>query len=186
MITKLKNLVLMKSTLVFCGLIMTFCGAQAQGKWELKTDVVPYLIEFDINLSGEYILTERIGVEASVWYGSDGFSYTDTDTTTGVSSNVSLENKQMVLFVAGKYYFSPKHGGDRFFAGLTAYHQFNVVYKQINVSFKKPQNATGVGVMVGYKWMIKERLVIEADLLASYSTDDLFFLLPSLKLGYRF
>jgi len=89
-------------------------------------------------------------------------------------------------FVAGKYYFSPKRGGDRFFAGAIVFHNFYVSYKLTNQALEKPKSTTGIGPMIGYKWIARERLVAEIGLISSYSTDDLFFLLPNLKLGYRF
>jgi len=169
-------------------LILNCHCAQAQGTLELKTNIVPYLVGAPINLSGEYLIKERIGIEASVWYGWDKDEFTITDTITGAKSKVLFKDSQMVLFGAGKYYFSPKNGGDRFFAGVTLYHQFYLYYKRSLPSqpfIKKPSSETGIGAVIGYKWMIKKRFVLELDILGIITNDSSSGILPSLKVGYR-
>ncbi len=178
----------MKNLLLLSCFVLSVASAQAQGTLELKTNVVPYIAGIQINLSGEYIIKKRFGVEASVWYGWDKDQFTDTDTATGAKNNILLKDSQMVLLGAGKYYFSPKTGGDRFFGGIALYHHFYLSYiREIpnEPPAEKPKSETGFGVLIGYKWIIKQHFLIEAELLGSISNKSSSGILPSLKLGYR-
>ncbi|GEM_PF-2130906 len=53
--------------LLYCTLLSIYT-AQAQGKFELKANVLPLLLSSQAELSGEYLLGERIGIEAGGGY----------------------------------------------------------------------------------------------------------------------
>lgn len=170
--------------IIYCSLL-SFYTAQAQGKVELKADVLA-VFESAVEVSGEYLLASRWGIEAGVGY--QAYKYINDAYTSTVKS------KFINTYIAGKYYFKPKHGGDRFFVGAVAnYYVFlsNTVRGQ---QIEKPDNAIIPGIEPGYKWLLKERFIIELSARFLLENKDFVYedregyinVLVNGRIGYRF
>ncbi|GEM_PF-1190037 len=184
--TKMKNIFLLYCTL------FSIYSAQAQGKVELKANVLSLLFD-RIELSGEYLLSRRIGVEAGIGYEWFKISVAEPFVTPTVVREVR-ESRLINYYLSGKYYFFPKYGGDRLFTGVLLHHQYYASRTVNGQDVEKPKSATAVGIEPGYKWAIKQRFLIEASTRWNWSfpkngfgelTYDLDLLING-KIGYRF
>ncbi len=135
----------MKNTfLIFC---LLFYTAQAQGKFEIKANVLPFLLSSQAELSAEYLLRERLGIEAGVgYYWSESKSgYRDTISTTGgIIWDRITKSRKVNFYVSGKYYFKPKYGGDRFFTGVLLHHVYYSTYTVNGQDVEKFKRSTAV------------------------------------------
>jgi len=143
-------------------LFLSGCAAAlGQGKVEIKANVVPILFN-NVELSGEYLANRRLGIEAGIGYQWNTYKggYFDTITQNIVYTRI-IENRKVNIYLSGKYYISPKHGNDRFFAGVLVYHQFYTLNTLNGQDKGKPNSTTAVGVEPGYKWLIRQRFPLE-------------------------
>jgi len=109
------------------------------------------------DIVAEYLVNEDIGVELGIGlvYGSYAAGLTDDLSRSGFS-----------LLVAGKYYFNPDDGCDKFYAG--AYLRPRTVSFNdddgdgFDSGFK--QSAFGVGLITGYKWVGARGITFELGL----------------------
>lgn len=97
----------------------------------------------DLNIGADFIVTEPFSLEATVGLGAGEDDFT------------GLKHINVPVTVFGKYYFSPKHGGDRFYAD--AFLRFvNRNYTTKEGSDDKnyaeyTQSRFGLGFGLGYK-----------------------------------
>lgn len=99
------------------------------------------------DIVGEYLVNEDIGVEVGIGliYGSSSFDLGEDFTRSGFS-----------FLAAGKYYFNPDDGCDKFYAGLylrPRTRSFKDNDESDNIDYGYKQSAFGVGLMTGYKWV---------------------------------
>lgn len=178
-------------------LFFSYHNAAAQSKLELKANLLPVLLSSRAELSGEYFLSDRIGIEAGIGYewGESRIGYTDTTSANGgVIWTTILKGRLVNYYLSGKYYFSPKHGGDRFFAGAIIHHQYYASHVLNGQNTEKPDSVTGIGIEPGYKWAIKKKIVIEIGMRGLFKLgkngfgDRTIDFDPAFngKLGYRF
>lgn len=150
-----------------------------QVKHELKTDVGAILdnfiyetTKFTFQLSYEAVLKRKIGIEF-------GFRYNDNQEQVTVE-NINqpymswfFDKRYIQFYLEGKYYFFPKNVGDKLWGGLYTRHRFET-YKdpaffqkveEFNLPqyryIKKPYEELELGLSLGYKWLIKDRIIIE-------------------------
>ena len=168
--------------LLFC-IVLSIASAQAQGRLELKADVLG-VFESAIGLSGEYLLLPEWGIEAGMGYQAYRFVSNDYPETVTI--------KYVNTHLSGRHYFKPKYGSDRFFIGAVAdyYHILSrAVGKQ---EIENPDNTLGIGVEPGYKWITKKNILIELSGRVLYLKDvfegkeaDINVIITG-KIGYRF
>jgi len=163
-------------TLLFLLLLLPiFCFAQKQH--ELKTDLISGLNR-TISLSYEYGLSQRIGLEADVQY---EFQKRLSFERLGSPPQDSLYFFQYLHFTIGSnYYFFPKKGIDRFFLGFAISNSFRTKVDKDYISYQeeyypnsfsdisKTWRSSSIGIKSGYKWLIKDSIIIEPELLLYY------------------
>lgn len=174
----------------FYGLLFLLLGSAstiAQGKLELKANVLPILAS-RAELSGEYLINFKFGIEA-------GIGYNKLEDTKGELPQKDIWTSQLLnLYLSGKYYFSPKHRNDRFFVGVIADYYNHISYQLNGVDIDKPGSNLGLGLEPGFKWVIREKLLIEASIrglfyLEEYSYGGRVYNFDTMlngKIGYRF
>jgi hypothetical protein len=174
-------------------MLFSIAGAQAQGRLELKLNPVTLVVLPAVELAGEYLLNKRVGLEAGIGFFWEKDVFTGKDTVTGDPVKVTFRSGQINAYLSGKYYFSPRQGGDRLFAGPVLFHHFYTSLEYTGQPIKKPGSSTAVGADVGYKWLIRKRWVLEPSLRGIFYFQSLsdrergsFVLGPNLKAGYRF
>ncbi len=174
-------------------LLLCTGSATAQGKLELKINALSFISVTPVELSLEYLLSDRIGMEAGVGYRWDEGSNTRLDTSM-MLIKTSIESKELNYYLKGKYYFSPKHGGDRFFTGLSLDYRYYTSYTLDEEEAPKPSDSIGIGIEPGYKWAIRKKWIIETSFLwvnsfkkDTYDRRIIFFdTFLNGRLGYRF
>jgi len=142
----------------------------------------------------EYLLGERVGIEAGVGYDWDNGTSARFDSSL-MFINVDVERRELSAYLQGKYYFSPKVGADRFFAGLSLHYITIPTYKIDGEESGTLGDAVGFGLEGGYKWAIKERFIGEVGLLMRFTSQENRFSnnrivsfdgILRAKIGYRF
>ncbi len=183
----------MKNLLLLSYLLLSIASAQAQGRLELKANVLPIAILSRAELSGEYLLSSRIGIEAGVGYEWENLSLSEPFMMNNGAREIR-KSRLMNYYLSGKYYFFPKNGGDRLFTGILLHHQYYLSRTINGQAAEKPDPVTSFGIEPGYKWTIKKRFVAETGIrwLISWSEVSLggkIFDLDMVingKIGYRF
>lgn len=177
------------SALVLLMMIATLSFSQ----FELKFEPISLLFG-QIPVSAEYVVTEHIGIEATV-----GYSF-------GKDKNYSSSTSSSGLVICGlaKYYFKPDKGGDKFYVFpyvRNVNRTFN--FTENNTEYKATYKAFGVGFGFGYKIVAESGLLFDIGLGAgrnfsggytyddpTYSSSEDFFIpinfLGRVSVGYRF
>lgn len=172
----------------------------AQTKHELTTDVVEWL-NGNPNLGYEIMPGPHLGFQFSIIYAFDSyfFSYYDSTLLKGVSSEDFIAHN-MTLSLGAKYYFTRKHYGKGLYVGVNAFTTFQTYiddqyYKRMmELRGKVYEDNRGInniflGPIVGYKWVIKQKVVVEPYYSLGVFFEYGFSSLESdvgLKVGYRF
>ncbi len=125
-------------------------------QFEVKVNPIGLLFG-GISASGEYILSDNMGVEVSARLSSNKLT-------------ISTESTKLTGFGFGaayKYYFSPEDGGDKFYAnvyarygGLSGKYTGTVSQQTETVNYSK----VAVGFGAGYKWVADSGLLFELGL----------------------
>lgn len=95
---------------IFYSLLFLVVGtatAAAQGKLELKANLLPILLESRAELSGEYLIGEHIGIEAGIGYGWGTSKSRYRDTTSMSGGTIWTEIRQ---FRQANYYLPARAG----------------------------------------------------------------------------
>lgn len=183
----------MKNLLLLCCIVLAIASAKAQGILELKANVLPVVILSRAELSGEYLLSSRIGIEAGAGYEWINLSLSQPFMMNNGPKEIQ-KSRLINYYLSGKYYFFPKLDGDRLFAGILLHHQYYVSRTLNGQAVEKPDSITALGIEPGYKWTIRKRFVAEAGLryLFSWSEDSFgekvydVDMVVNGKIGYRF
>jgi hypothetical protein len=184
----------MKKKLFVLGMFM-MAAFYSFSQFELKIDPVSALFG-NIPLAAEYIITENIGVEATV-----GYSF-------GKDKNFESSTSAQGLVVAGlvKYYFKPDDGGDRFYFFpyvRNANRKFTFTDDIDQTEVEATYKAFGVGFGIGYKVVAESGLLFDFGFGVGknfsggytysdpdYTEEDDFFipinLMGRISIGYRF
>lgn len=117
---------------------------------ELKINPIGLLFNSP-DLSAEYIVNEDIGLEFGL-----GFEY-------GTQNLTDLKKSGFNVFLAGKYYFSPDDGADKFYAGAYLRPRTRKFTDDDNdgFDFGYKQSAFAAGILVGYKWVGARGILFE-------------------------
>lgn len=117
---------------------------------ELKINPIGLLFNSP-DVSAEYIVNEDIGVEFGL-----GLEY-------GKQAITDYKRSGFNVFVAGKYYFSPDDGADKFYAGAYLRPRSRKFTDDDGdgFDFGYKQSAFAVGVIVGYKWVGARGILFE-------------------------
>lgn len=178
-------------------LFFSYHTATAQSKLELKANLLPILLESRAELSGEYLVSERIGIEAGIGYGwgTSKSGYRDTTSMSGGTIWTEIRQfREANYYLSGRYYFAPKQGGDRFLMGALMEYRHFTSYTLNGVELERPEAELHIGVEPGYKWVLNKRFIIEIGTRALFMLGerglgsgfiDLGFAYNS-KIGYRF
>ncbi len=135
-----------------------FIAAIAQAQIDLKINPLG-LIFNSPDLSGEYNVNENVGVELTL-----GFDYGNG--TLGLIEGLKKSGYKVRL--AGKYYFKPENGCDRFYAGLytgpksrslTLDGDSNQLGLNYDPSYKT--SSFVAGLLVGFKWVSQKGVMFE-------------------------
>ncbi|MFK8006096.1 MAG: DUF3575 domain-containing protein [Saprospiraceae bacterium] len=117
---------------------------------ELKINPIGLLFNSP-DLSAEYIVNEDIGVEFGL-----GLEY-------GTQALTDYDRSGFNVFVAGKYYFSPDDGADKFYAGAYLRPRSRKITDNDDdgFDFGYKQSAFAAGVLIGYKWVGARGILFE-------------------------
>lgn len=121
---------------------------------ELKINPIGALFN-NPDIVGEYLVNEDIGIEVGL-----GFVYGSS----AIDLGEDLKRSGFSFLVAGKYYFSPDDGCDKFYAGAYLRPRtlsFKDNDADDNFDFGYKQSAVGVGLMAGYKWVGARGILFE-------------------------
>ncbi len=174
--------------------LMSMMSLAAFAQLEVKVNPIGAIFQSP-DISVEYIATDNFGIEGRV-----GYSWSNIG-----SDDLGYKGNGLVFIGAGRYYFNPNEGGDRFYAGV--YTKFkNVNYGgrtgDESVTFKRQRLAAGP--VVGYKVLAaNEKVVFDFNFgigrafINKYSdnaTDDFINSIPltnldlisTVAVGYRF
>ncbi len=144
-----------KLNLFFVALAFCF-STSLSAQLELKINPIGILFNSP-DLGIEYVLTDDIGVEAII-----GLDYGNA--TLGIAD---IERSGYKIRLAGKYYFSPQDGGDRFYAGLYLGPRSQTLSDSDDtdgVDFGYKISAFTAGAMVGFKWVSQRGILFEIGL----------------------
>ena len=136
--------------LVFC-LLSATAAAQVDAKVNLGS-----LIFGGLGALAEIALNENVSV-------SPGLAFTRTDVSVnfgddGETNEYRLDNLRFIP--EARYYFGPRQGADRFFAGL--YGKYGrQTFKSRNDDEEYGFNRAALGVMTGMKWVTNGGFVFE-------------------------
>ena len=128
-----------------------------QARMEVKTNFAGLF--GDLGISGEYFINENIGIELS--------AKRITIKTLGeaVSSYISEPSKNLRksgfrASLSGKYYFIPKHGCDRLYAGMYVGPK-SIQYSDTAPGWNYKINRISTGIVLGYKLVSKSGYLVE-------------------------
>lgn len=143
----------MKKFIVFALFAFAFLET-TNAQIELKINPIGLLFNSP-DISGEYIVNEDIGVEFGI-----GLEYGNAALDLGQSD---LKKSGFSVFAAGKYYFSPDEGADKFYAGAYLRPRTRKYTDNDNDGFDYgyKNSAFAVGVLVGYKWIGSRGILFE-------------------------
>ncbi len=134
----------MKKRLFATAAVALFVVGSAFAQFEVKVNPIGLLFG-GLSVSGEYILNDNMGVEASLRFASNTFADVKTN---GFGAGAAY-----------KYYFSPENGADKFY-----------VYGYLNYAGGKGTSSTDVtltyskiaaGFGAGYKWVADSGLLFD-------------------------
>ncbi len=149
----LPKLYFMKTKSIFFALLFTAIFTQvATAQIEVKINPVGLLFS-RVSANVEFVVSDDFGVEGSPFIDFLSLDLGDGDKYKTFSTG---------LMGAGKYYFGPRDGADRFYAG--AYLRFRggkytVENGDDSDSFTRTRLA--VGLLTGYKWVSRKNVVFE-------------------------
>jgi hypothetical protein len=157
-----KNFVF-KSLCIVLWLSLSFTSVSAQKHWELKLNLLPLVNSTPVELSGEYLLNNKWGIEAGIGYDESKSGRSVLDSVSGNFISTPTGAYSEINFYAGiKYYFLKKAKGDRLFATAMLYRQLYTRYERFDIEVEKtPKGAYAFGAELGYKWLLLERIPIE-------------------------
>lgn len=139
--------------LILLALCAFAISSTSSAQIELKINPIGLLFNSP-DLSAEYIVNEDIGVEFGI-----GLEYGETN---GVLTE-GLKKSGFSVFVAGKYYFSPDDGADKFYAGayLRPRTRKFTDNDDDGFDFGYKQSAFAAGILAGYKWVGARGILFE-------------------------
>jgi len=128
----------------------------AQAQIDVKINPIGLLFNSP-DISGEYNVDENIGVELTF-----GFSYGNA--TLGLIEGLNRSGYKVRL--AGKYYFGPENGCDRFYAGLYTGPKSNTFTYDEDFSglgYDPSYKTAGfaAGLLAGFKWVSDKGVMFE-------------------------
>ena len=143
----------MKKHFLLAFFALIFLGT-ANAQIELKINPLGLLFGSP-DFSAEYIVNEDIGVEFGL--GLDFGTFGNELTGKGKKSGFNI-------FAAGKYYFSPDDGADKFYVGVylrprTLKYTYDNATTGSDFGYKN--SAFGVGLLGGYKWVGARGILFE-------------------------
>ncbi|MFK7775010.1 MAG: DUF3575 domain-containing protein [Saprospiraceae bacterium] len=187
-------------------LLFTFT-LQAQQN-EIKIDALGPIWEEEINVSYEWLFKDKIGIEGGI-----GYIYSPerlssiSNTTVMIDGVIPFKKRAWSFLVSGKYYFSPKPKGNRFFLGTFILYRTqpkieDAYFEAYEMYFNEPDKYLpdanlSVGLSTGYKILLfKDQIILEPILGAGIRIDESEFdvggfgvsqeFFVRLNLGYRF
>lgn len=139
-----------KFTLFFFVISMMTCVV-SNAQIDLKINPLGALFSSP-DVSAEFNISESIGVEASVGIAFPKYTVNGEE----------FKTNGFGLLGAGKYYFGPEDGCDKFFAGL--YARYASTTGSSSVSDDEVSNTrVGAGLLIGYKWVSNKNIIFEID-----------------------
>ena len=143
----------MKKKLLSTIAVALFFATATFAQIEVKVNPVGLLFG-GVCISGEYILSDNMGVELTGRLASRNLAFTTEDSKlTGFGSTAAF-----------KYYFSPDVGGDKFYAGVYARYA-GLKGKYTGDLSQKEETVTwnkfALGINAGYKWVADSGLLFE-------------------------
>ena len=123
------------------------------GQLDLKINPIGLLFDSP-DLVAEYGLSSDFGVELGF-----GINYGD-----GGIGEVALDRSGYNILAAGKYYFGPNNGCDKFFAGVYAKQRaFSLTDEDDtdNFDYGYKSSRFAVGLLTGYKWVSDRGIMLE-------------------------
>lgn len=143
----------MKTKSIFFALlfITVFTGV-ATAQVEVKINPVGLLFS-RISANIEFIASDDLGIE-----GSPFIDFGSLD----LGDGVDYSTLSFGLMGAGKYYFGPRDGADRFYAGAyVRYKGGKYTIKDGDESDSFTRTRVALGILTGYKWVSQKNVVFE-------------------------
>jgi hypothetical protein len=188
----------MKSLFTLLIFIIINCTALAQQHLEVKLNrVLPYTLNLPNELTLEYTLCKKIGIEGGIGYEKNYTIYSSYDSIGNYNILEIFKSKQIRYYIQGKYYFFPRTSNDGFFAGFMFYYNYYTFYEKNDQPLAKPNDTKAYGLESGYKWIITPNILLELSAGGLLSIEkrraqdrlsmiyDTIFRINA-KLGYRF
>ncbi len=160
--------------LFLCFILLLAPDSQAQVRHELKTDLLG-LISTQPNLHWEVITPKNIGFQLGARY-----TFT-TITLNGLSSSSVLQipsyfyREYFTVSGSAKYYFFKKKRGHNLYAGVHTFFKINTaldedynrIYRELfdQKSGIDQYKAFFLGIPIGYKWLIKDRFIVDPSII---------------------
>jgi len=142
----------MKTRLLTILFACFFVGAYAQ----IDVKINPLGLLFGSpDLSADFALSDKFSVEGGLGLNLGKFSIND----------VSYKRNGVSFFAAGRTYFNPEAGADKF--GLGIYARAKNIRSKVDVGESAnnyTRNRFALGFMVGWKWVSDSNIVFEIDL----------------------
>jgi len=191
-------------------LILTYCPLLLFGQLKHELKIEPLNLFSTFTPSYELIINEKIGIEVEMSFDSRKAGIYIPDTTIAQFPFFNIEEynrKRVTPAISGKYYLLFNDHGNGFYVGPHFKSIFNTFiddaleerYLQINNSEPPYWGRKGfqnffLGLNAGFKWLIKERFIIESAsfLTENYVKEDGKFEAKGydfdleIKVGYRF
>lgn len=107
------------------------------------------------DLSGEYIVNDDFGVELTL-------SAEMGSASVVTSGDFDPKKSGFGAMAAGKYYFGPEAGCDKFYAGVyLKQRSYSVDDKGADFQYGYKRSSFSGGFLIGYKWVSKKNIVFE-------------------------
>jgi hypothetical protein len=145
----------MKKIVLIAIAMFAFTLANAQ-QIEVKINPIGALFGSP-DVSAEYLVNETFGAELTLSAEMGKYS----SVTIGDTES-EIRKSGFGVMGAGKYYFSPDDGCDKFYAGLYLRQKSYKVYDKLNDDYNEfKRSIFAGGLMIGYKWVGETGFVFE-------------------------
>jgi len=189
-------------------LFLAYCPVFGFGQLKHEIKIVPLDLFSAFTPSYELILNEKIGIELETSFDARDITLFSSTVLGGNFSSEAFDRKRFILGISGKYYFSPNKHGSGFYIGPHLRFTFNTFiedtfedayFQRFNTTLpywgRQGYQSLNAGLNGGYKWLIKERFIVESSFLGTlfYAKEENgqsgtrgFDLDIEIRVGYRF
>jgi hypothetical protein len=133
--------------LIFLVLIIIPIFSFGQNIIEVKTKPLSFFLG-SLGISSEFHVKEKFSIEPDLTFNLVSFSQFE-----------NFNNKGFIFSLQGKFYCIPKSNGDKLYLGLYTKYKSIQDFRFNNIV----RNEAAIGIMLGYKWLLSNRIVLQVD-----------------------